>query len=94
MLLLEVSQVSFVFLSKKALIGIEFEQVSDKLLTSIVEPFAFQFPELKANWNKNLELSKEVDDLLNIFILGSVKQLDNNSDKFQQSFIKEYKASY
>lgn len=88
------SQVSFVFLSKKALIGIEFEQVSDKLLTSIVEPFAFQFPELKANWNKNLELSEEVDDLLNIFILGSVKRLDNNSDKFQKSFIKEYKASY
>lgn len=88
------SQVSFVFFSKKALIGIEFEQVSDKLLTSIVEPFAFQFPELKASWNKNLKLSKEVDDLLNSFILGSVKRLDNNSDKFQQSFIKEYKASY
>ena len=86
--------VSFVFFSKKALIGIDFEQVSDKLLTSVVEPFAFKFPEVKANWNKNLEFSKEVDELLTKYILGSVKGLDKNSAKFQQSFINEYKTAY
>lgn len=88
------SDISFVFFSKKSLIGIDFEKVSDNLLVSIVEPFAFEFPEIESNSNKKLELTKEVDDLLSYYILGSVKQLDKNSEEFQHSFIEEYKYSY
>ena len=88
------TSVSFVFVSKKSLIGIEFEQVSDSFLASIVEPFSFKFPKVEANFEKKLKLSEEVDQLLTEYIRASILRLNENSEKFQQSFIKEYKFSY
>lgn len=89
------SEVSFVFFSNKTLMGLEFKQLSDNLLTNIVEQSAFSFPEIQKKENKgNIEFSKEIDELLIKYILGSVKKLEDNSDAFKQAFIKEYKMAY
>ena len=89
------SDISYVFFSKKSLIGIEFEQVTDRLLTSSVNSASFKFPKFNDEWNtKELSLTNEVENLLNDYILGSVKHIKDNSEDFRQSFINEYKSIY
>lgn len=90
------TELSFVYFSKKTLTGITFEQVSDLLLSSAVENSAFKFPEITySEWSGKDEIySKEVDELVSNYILGSVTRVKENSEEFQKAFIKEYKPVY